>query len=89
MKLFLSCNFPKILDENGKYEMKIIMWFTIVTTRNESNPKAAVWNGSEKIVSLKIDVLKKASVPKLYNAFSDILQNNEKLISLTAESRIS
>ena len=56
----------KKLDGDGKYERKTIMWFMILTTRYEKNPKAIVWNGSEEFISVRIHVLKKASVPKLF-----------------------
>ena len=63
--LFLCCNFLNIskklllkaikkLDGNGKYERKIIMRFMILTTRDESNPKATVWNSSENLMSVKV-----------------------------------
>ena len=63
--LFLCCNFLNIwkilllkaikkLDGNGKYERKIIMRFMILTTRDESNPKATFWNSSENLMSVKI-----------------------------------
>ena len=61
---------------------KYIMWFIVLTARYESNPKAIVWNSSEKLMSVKIHALKKASVAKLYIAFVDILRSNEKLVSL-------
>ena len=35
-------------------------------TRNESNPKAIVWSGSEKFMSVKLHVLKKTSAAKLF-----------------------
>ena len=54
----------------------------ILTTRPKSNPKTGTRNGSEKLMSIKIHVLKKASVAKLYIAFVDILRSNEKLVSL-------
>ena len=69
------------LDGNEKDGRKIIKWYMILTARYASNPKPTVWNGSEKLIYVKIDVLKKASVPKLYIAFVDISPNNEKLIS--------
>ena len=71
----------KKLDGNGKYERKIIMWFMILTKRYESNLKATVWHGSEKFISVKIHVLKEASVASSKVTFVDILQNDEKLIS--------
>ena len=37
----------------------------ILTARYESNSKATVWNGSEKFMSVKTHVLKKASAAKL------------------------
>ena len=40
------------------------MWFMIFATRYESYPKATVWNGFGKIMSVKIHVLKKAFVSK-------------------------
>ena len=43
------------------------MWFVILTTRYKSNPKSTVWNGSEKLMSVKIYVHKKASVAKIYS----------------------
>ena len=63
--LFLCCNFLNIskklllkaikkLDGNGNYERKIIMRFMILTTRDESNPKATVWNSSENLMSVKV-----------------------------------
>ena len=42
------------------------MWFMVLTARYESNPKAIVWNSSEKLMSVKIHALKKASVAKLF-----------------------
>ena len=39
----------------------------ILTTKYESKLKVTVSNGSEKLMSVKIHVLKKASVAKLYN----------------------
>ena len=39
----------------------------IYITRYESKRKSTVWNGFKKLISLKIHVLKKASVAKLYN----------------------
>ena len=62
--LFLCSNFLNIskklllkvikkLDGNGNYERKIIMRFMILTTRDESNPKATVWNSSENLMSVK------------------------------------
>ena len=42
------------------------LWFMILTTRYESNPEAIVWNGSEKFMSVKIHVLEKTSVAKLF-----------------------
>ena len=38
----------------------------ILTTKYESNPKAIVWDGSEKFMPVKIHVLKKTSVAKLF-----------------------
>ena len=38
----------------------------ILTTRYESNPKANDWNGSETFMPVKIHVLKKTSVAKLF-----------------------
>ena len=38
----------------------------ILTTRYEGNPKAIVWNGSEKFMSIKIHILEKASIAKLF-----------------------
>ena len=63
--LFLCSNFLNIskklllkaikkLDGNGNYERKIIMRFMILTTRDESNPKATVWNSSENLMSVKV-----------------------------------
>ena len=63
--LFLCSNFSNIskklllkaikkLDGNGNYERKIIMRFMILTTRDESNPKATVWNSSENLMSVKV-----------------------------------
>ena len=46
------------------------MWFMIFTARYERKPKVTVWNCSEKIMSVKINVLKKASFAKLYNGIS-------------------
>ena len=43
--------------------LMILMSLIILTTRYESNLKVTVWNGSEKFMSVKIHVLKKASVP--------------------------
>ena len=42
------------------------MWFMILTASYESNPKAIVWNGSEKFMSVKVHILKKTSVAKLF-----------------------
>ena len=33
------------------------MWFIILTTRYESNPRAIAWSGSEKFMTVKINVL--------------------------------
>ena len=63
-KLFLKAMKKAWWD--GKSEMKSIMWFMILTTRYESNTKPIVWSGSEKLMSVKIHVLKK-------NACSQIL----------------
>ena len=52
------------------------MWLMILTTRHESDPKGTVWNGSEKFMSLKKDLL-----PNFAMAFADIVRNNEKLVS--------
>ena len=41
------------------------MSFMILTNRYESNPKAIVWNGSEKFMPVKIHILK-MSVAKLF-----------------------
>ena len=57
------------------------MWFMILTKRYESNLKGTVWHGSEKFISVKIHVLKEASVASSKVTFVDILQNDEKLIS--------
>ena len=38
----------------------------ILTTRYESNPEAIVSNGSEKFTSVKIHVIKKTCVVKLF-----------------------
>ena len=38
----------------------------ILITRYESKPKAIVWNGSEKFMSMKITFVKKTSVTKLF-----------------------
>ena len=54
----------------------------ILTSRPESNPKTGTRKGSEKLMSVKIHVLKKASVNKLCIALGDILRSNEKLVSL-------
>ena len=64
-KLLLKAT--KKLDGNEKSERKIIMWFIILATRYDSNSKAAIWNVSEKFMSVKIHVPKKASVVKLFN----------------------
>ena len=48
----------------------------ILTTTYDGNPIATVLNGSEKFMSLK-----KHQSPNFTVAFSDILQNNEKLIA--------
>ena len=56
----------KKLDGDGKHEMKTIMWFMILTTWHESNLKAIVWDGSGEFMSVKISVLKKTSVAKLF-----------------------
>ena len=39
------------------------LWFSFAGY--ESNPKVIVWNGSEKLMSVKIHVLKKSYVVKL------------------------
>ena len=51
------------------------MWFMILSTRYENNPKATVWNGSEKFMSLWKHLLQSFTV-----AFEDILPNNGKLV---------
>ena len=33
------------------------MWFIILSTRYESNPRAIAWSGSEKFMTVKINVL--------------------------------
>ena len=38
----------------------------ILTTRYERNPKTVFWENSEKFMSVKVHVLKKASVAKLF-----------------------
>ena len=38
----------------------------ILTTRDESNTKATVWNNSKKFMPVQIHVLKIASVAKIY-----------------------
>ena len=48
--------------ENVK-ERKIIMWLMILIARYDSNLKVIVRNGSKKFMSVKCDVLKKASTP--------------------------
>ena len=37
----------------------------ILITRYESNPKATVWDGSEKLMSVKTHVLKKPPAAKI------------------------
>ena len=48
----------------------------ILLNRNESNPKATVWNGSEKFMPLN-----KYLLPNFKVAFVNILQNNQKFVS--------
>ena len=50
----------------------------ILATRYENNPKAIVGNGSEKVMSVKINALKKTSVSKLFKqqeVFFAVLKN--------------
>ena len=55
----------------------------ILTTTYDGNPIATVLNGSEKFMSLK-----KHQSPNFTVAFSDILQNNEKLIAPILEQKV-
>ena len=52
----------------------------ILTTTYESNPKAIVWNGSKKLMSVKTRTIKEVSVVQFYMVFVDTTQNNEKLV---------
>ena len=52
----------------------------ILTTTCESNPKAIVWNGSKKLMSVKTRTIKEVSVVQFYMVFVDTTQNNEKLV---------
>ena len=58
--------------------------------RDKSNPKASVWNSSEKFMSVKIHVFKVASVAKLYSGICRYFAKHQEicLFFLTAESRI-
>ena len=87
-KLLLKAT--KKLAGHGKYRRKVIMWFLILTARNESNPKATAWDGSEKFISVKFHVLKKAYVAKLYNGICRYFAKQIEigLVYLAAERRI-
>ena len=58
--------------------------------RDKSNPKASVWNSSEKFMSVKIHVFKVASVAKLYSGVRRYFAKHQEicLFFLTVESRI-
>ena len=47
-------------------KVKPLCDFMILTARYESNPKAIVWNGSEKFMSVKIHGFEKKSVAKIF-----------------------
>ena len=66
------------------------MWFMILNTRNESNPEKTAWNGSEKFMSVKIHVLTKASIAKLYSGSRRYFAKQREigLLYLITESRI-
>ena len=61
------------------------MWFLILTAIYESNPKATIWNRSEKFMSLK-----KASASETYGSIRRYFAKQQEidLFSLIAESRI-
>ena len=58
--------------------------------RDESNPKASLWNSSEKFMSVKIHVFKIASLAKGYSGIRRYFAKHQEicLFFLTAESRI-
>ena len=62
----------------------------ILTTRDESNPKATVWNSSEKFMSVNIHVLEIASVAKLCSGIRRYFVEQRKigLFYVIAEIRI-
>ena len=53
----------------------------ILTTRDESNPKATVWNSSEKFMSVNIHALKIAAVAKLYSGIRRYFVKQQKIVS--------
>ena len=69
---------------NGIYERKTVIWFMILIIRDESNPKATVFEQFWKIHICKI-----ASVAKLYSGIRRYFSKQEIcLFYLIAESRI-
>ena len=62
-----------------------IMWFIILTTRYVSNPKAIVWNGSEKFMSVKQHLLPNSlnTLKIKINQTEVILQHWKTVLCLT------
>ena len=71
--------------ENMKENLSCDLWF-LLPDMEVIISKTAVWNCSEKLMSVKLHVLKIASAVKLYLAFVGILRNNESW-SLLFDSR--
>ena len=51
--------------ESMKEKLSCNLWFSLPDMKVSNS--ATVWNGSEKFMSVKINVFKKASVTKLYS----------------------
>ena len=56
----------------------------ILTTRDESNTKATVWNNSKKFMPVQIHVLKIASVAKIYIGIRRYFAKQQKSVSVSS-----
>ena len=80
--------------ENMKEKLSFDLWLSLLdmkaTLKHGFMPKATVWNDSEKFMFVKIHVLKKAYVAKLYSGFRRYFAKQREigLFCLIAESRI-
>ena len=90
ISLFLYCNFPKISKKLLLKTIKKAWWIWNYPLTMVPLPKATVWNDSGKINFVKIHVLKKASVAKIYNSLRRYFAKLREIVLfyLTAESKI-